>query len=90
MKTKKKQKTMFKEIATLFNKNIGKTISKNEVLKHLFKKGFIIKNSDGSYYTGSFNWYRQKFKSSGYIDYDSNEEIEILRKIPLNLRSKDI
>lgn len=84
--------TMFQKMIEFFNKNIGGRVKEVDVLECLLESGFIVHNADGSYYTGSFNWYRQKLKKAGFIDYEQKkpEEIEVLKKIPTSLRPIDI
>lgn len=84
--------TMFQKMIEFFNNNVGERIKEVDVLECLLESGFIVHNSDGSYYTGSFSWYRQKFKKAGFINYKQKkpEEIEVLKKIPTNLRPIDV
>lgn len=87
----KRSDTLFAQLVKTHNRNVGKTVHVDTYLLPLFKKGFITKNQDGSYYVASFNAYKSKLKKHGFMNCGgSSKFIEVVRKIPTKMKPKNL
>lgn len=76
---------MFAELISILNQH--KTMSHAQIREHLLNTGYLVKDSLGNIYDATTAQYLAKLKKSNYISYESTDEINLLKKIPQNLRT---